>query len=309
MARGAPEPEQRLSLPVKPNDYRAFTRLVREHLRGQGIEVEIADGYASVPGQPDRGRYGLEGLAQACAARERREWPATIARHFDTLRRAEAEREATGGARSFAQAAPLLAVRLWPEEFLQQIGESAVIFRRDLPGLITVLVYDLPETIQQVRPEEPAAWGKTVDELYALGLDNLRRKPRPEIRRVVLPEGGRVTVFSGQSFFVASDALRLAQFPGCSGRHGALVGLPTRHVLLAYPIDDAAVVKAMPLIVRIILEMARQGPGTLSPRLYWYHDGHYADLPYKPRNGRPQFAPPVEFSALVAQLASAPGRR
>jgi len=283
--------------PFTPAAYPAFEHLVREELRRQGLEVEIDDGYATVPGRP--GKYGLENLAQACALRERAQWPQIIEAHFAALRRAEAEREALGGARTFEQAAPLLAVRLWPAEFVAQIGPGALVYREDLPGLVTVLVYDLPETIQQVRPEEAAAWGRPGEELFALGLDNLRRKPRPEIRRVAMEGERRVTVLSGTSFFVASECLRLDHFPGCVGRYGAVVGVPTRHIMLAYPVDDAAALEAAGLLVPIVYGMCQQGPGSLSARLYWCYQGRFAEVPYRVEGKTVHIAPPEGLQALV----------
>lgn len=289
--------------PFSPSEFAVFSDLVRAELRALGAESRIEGGYVFVDSGELTGRYGLENLAQLCRKEKWQSWPAIVKRHFATLSRAERERQATG-ARSFAEAARLLAVRLWPVEFVAQVGREHALFREDLPGTVSVLVYDLPETIQQVRPEESAGWGKSVEELFALGLDNLRRKPRPEIRRAELSEGMRVTVFSGNSFFVASEVLRLTQFPGCTGKHGALVGVPTRHALLAYPIDGAEVVKAMMLLAPLVVGICSQGPGAISPRLYWYHDGRFVDLPYIARDRKPEFAPPAEFIELVKGLAA-----
>ncbi len=288
--------------PFSPAEYAAFVEVVRAELAALGAEGRLEDGYVTVESSEWRGRYGLENLAQLCRQHPRREWPGIVRAHLASLGRAQ-RAHAAGVARTFDEAAPLLALRLWPAEFLQQVPREHVLYREDLPGTVTVLVYDLPETIQQVRPEETTGWGKATDELFALGLDNVRRKPRPQIRRAELPGGVRLTVFSGNSFFVATEALRLAQFPGCTGRHGALVGVPTRHALLAYPIDGAQVVKAMLLLVPVILGIYGQGPGAVSPRLYWYHEGRFEDLPYILKDRQPQFAPPAEFIALIRSLA------
>ncbi len=288
--------------PFSPAQYAAFVEVVRAELRALGAEGRIEDGSASVETGEWQGRYGLENLAQLCARHERREWPEIVRAHFAALGRAQRAHEA-GEERSFAEAAPLLAVRLWPAEYLAQVPRDEVLYREELPGTVTVLVYDLPETVQQVRPAETSRWGKSVEELFALGLDNVRRKPRPQVRRAELPGGVRVTVLSGSSFFVASEALRLALFPGCIGRYGALVGVPTRHALVAYPIDGAEVVKAMLLMAPIVAGIYSQGPGAISPRLYWQHDGRFVDLPYIVRDGKPEFAPPAEFIALVRRLA------
>lgn len=290
--------------PLSTSEFAAFAELVLAELRARGVEGRIEDGYVTAESGELSGRYGLENLAQLCHQHDRREWKGIVHAHFAALGRAKRE---TKGTRTFEEAQPLLAVRLWPAEYMEQVPREQVTLRQDLAGTLTVLVYDLPDTIRQVRPEEAASWGKSLEELFALGLDNLRRKQRPQIRRAELPGGVRVTVFSGESFFVSSEVLRLDQFPGCVGRHGALVGVPTRHAMLAYPIDGPEVVKAMMLMAPVVLGICGQGPGSISPRVYWYHEGQFTDLPYIVKDRAPQFAPPAEFIELVRSLGKGKG--
>ncbi len=301
--REAKEGEGGWTGPFKPGEYRTFVALVRDYLRSRRREIEVRDGYVVEVGGENDSRYGLENLAQVCSGHRTAEWPEIIARHFDMLLRAEAERRAGERERTFEEAKSLLALRLWPAEYLAQVGTEHVICREDLPGTVTVLVFDLPETVQQVQPEEAERWGRSTEELFALALDNQRRKPRPQIQRAALPDSTKVTVFSGNSFFVASEALRLEQFPGCTGRGGALVGVPTRHVLIAYPVEDMGVLRAMPLLVPIIVGMFAKGPGSVSPRLYWYHDKRFTDLPYTIDSKRVRMAPPQDFVEMLKGFA------
>jgi hypothetical protein len=289
--------------PLSPDGYQVFVELVRGEFQSCGAAVAIDDGVAVVEEGELRGRYGLGNVAQLCRGRPRAEWPQLIAGHFGALRRALQESVAAEGGRSFEEAAPLLAVRLWPPEFIDQVGRDHVVWRDDLPGTATVLVFDLPETIRQVDPADVAAWGKAPEELFALAINNLRRMPRPEIRRQELAEGVRVTLFSGASSYVASEVLRLEHFPGCTGRHGALVAVPSRHVLLAYPVESAEAAKAMAMLVPIVAGLHERGPGSISARLYWYHDGRFIDLPYTMEGGRVRLYPPAEFLELMNELA------
>lgn len=289
--------------PFKPGEYRTFVALVRDYFGSKGREIEVRDGYVVEAGQEKDTRYGLENLAQICSAHRAAEWPEIIARHFDMLLRAEAEHRAGERERTFEEARSLLALRLWPAEYLAQVSSEHVVYREDLPGTVTVLVFDLPETVQQVQPKEAERWGRSTEELFALALDNLRRKPRPQIQRAALPDGAKMTVFSGNSFFVASEALRLDQFPGCTGRAGALVGVPTRHVLIAYPVEDMGVLRAMPLLVPIIVSMFAKGPGSISPRLYWYYDKRFTELPYAVEGKQVRLSPPQAFVEMLKGFA------
>ncbi len=290
--------------PFSRSDYRRFADLVRAYFRAQGVEVTVEDGYVVVAGKKEADRYGLQNLAQLCHGMDPRGWPTAIAGHFDALREAEKGRQAQGGRRTFAEAAPLLAVRLWPAAVLSQIGSDHAIYREDLPGTLSMLVYDLPKSVENVRPEEAATWGKETAELFELGIENVARMSRPQVRRVELPDGQRATMLSGQSFFVATEALRLSRYPGCVGRHGALVSVPTRHILLCYAIEGAGTLKAVGQLIVASRAMCAEGPGSISDRLYWYHDGHYDVLPYNIEGKRVQLAPGPEFTAMLEQVAT-----
>ena len=123
--------------------------------------------------------------------------------------------------------------------------------------------------------------GQDADELFEIALGQVRENCIPDKSDQELTPDVTIRLLSDESFFVASHALLLDDHPECIGAFGSLIGVPHRHVLLAYPIEDLHVVQAINLLIPIILGMERDGPGSISPRLYWYRDGDYQDLPYR----------------------------
>lgn len=289
-----------------PQQYRAFLNGVEAYFAQQKRAIVLGDGvvYVDDPKSGGKHQLGLLNLAQMCARNEEKEWPEVIADHFRTLEKSHNEQKVLEERLSdFDRVAELLSVRLWPENYLAELDRAKILHRKDLPGTISALVFDLPSSIRNVTPEEAQAWGKSPAELFDIGLANVRETCIPDVSEQEMGEGVTLTLFSDESFFVASHALLLDQHPECVGPFGALVGIPHRHVLLAYPIEDLRVMQAVPMIIPVIAGMERDGPGSISPMLYWYQDGDFTNLPYRIEKNTLHFSPPEDFVEMLNLLA------
>ncbi|GAA3207913.1 hypothetical protein GCM10020256_03930 [Streptomyces thermocoprophilus] len=109
---------------------------------------------------------------------------------------------------------------------------------------------------------------------------------RVEVRHEEIPVEGGAVLHSlyGDSPFVASQALYLAQAAHrATGEslpaEGALVVVPTRHNLVYHPIADGSVVAAVNSLAGYAMRAHGDGPGALSPRLYWWHRGQLTSSP------------------------------
>lgn len=287
-----------------PAQYQRFLGLVQAHFNEQHRAYTLKDGVIHLT-QPLGGaqQLGLLNLAQNCAHNDEKEWPEIIQGHFRIMEKSHLEHEVLQDRlTNFDRVGELLSVRLWPESYVRELGGDKILFRRDVPGTISALVFDLPSSVRNVTPEESEAWGKSLDTLFDVGLANLRENCIPDVTDQDLGEGVSVTLFSDESFFVASHALLLEDHDECLGNFGALVGIPHRHVLLAYPVNDLQVLPAIHRLIPIIHGMERDGPGSLSRRLYWYKDGAFTDLPYELDQKVLRFSPPDEFVEMMNLL-------
>lgn len=59
---------------------------------------------------------------------------------------------------------------------------------------------------------------------------------------------------------------------------GALVAVPTRHLLAFHPIVDGSAADALNDLATYAVRAHDEGPGPLSPRVYWWHDGRLTSL-------------------------------
>lgn len=286
--------------------YRRFLRHIGDHFRKQKQKITVGDGIIILQNPPREGfqQLGLLNLAQLCARNEEKEWPDIIKDHFKTLQKSQSEQAVLEQRiADFDRVEELLAVRLWPENYLAELNRNKFVHRCDLPGTLTALVFDLPSSVRNVTPEEAKAWGKSHEELFAIGLANVRENCIPDVTEQDLGDEVVITILSdAENFFVASHALLLEEHPECIGTFGTLIGVPHRHVVLAYPIEDRRVVAAISLMIPPILVWEKEGPGSISPYLYWYKDGEFTNLPFKIKDQSLHFTPPDNFVDVLNML-------
>ncbi len=286
--------------------YAAFMTLVSNYFRDKGTAFTLEEGGVRVGRDDEQGerQLGLLNLAQKCHLQDERRWGQIIAEHFHNVDRSQREGEALEERlEDFDKVSELLAVRLWPTSYRDEMDEGHLIYREDLPGVLSVLVYDLPSTIRNVAPKESEAWERSREELFQIALENVLEMCIPDVLTKEVGDGVTLTCMVDESFYVATHALLLEHHPDNLGPHGALIGIPHRHVLLSYPIADIGVVKAINRMIPLVYGLEKEGPGSITPNLYWYHDGEFTHLAYQVAAKQVIFTPPDEFARLLAELA------
>lgn len=299
---------QRIALGLEifsESEYSNFIKLVKSDLTSRGIEVGgVKDGYLTAKVDGSEQSFGLVNLAQNCKLVAQTEWTSVIKEHFDALARSKGdEADMQKNITDFNKIKDLLAVQLYPDDYLNAAGElkMEVITRSNIPIVNNTLVLDLPASIRPVKKSEAKVWNKTEDELFAVALNNTFNKIKPEIIEQQM-QGGKVTFITSDNFLTAVLVLNLKKFNQCIGAHGSLVAIPTRGVIMCYPINDLGVVKAISGFAPFVTKLHSEGPGSLSPKLYWYQDDRFTDIPYKIENGKLHFAPPQNFLDTLNKL-------
>ena len=114
-----------------------------------------------------------------------------------------------------------------------------------------------------------------------------------------------ITMLFGDSFYVASHALGLELRPeGLAD--GLVVAVPNRHVAVFSAIRNVAIMQAIQGTLRLAARLYAEGPGSISPNLYWVRRGSpWVLLPGKVDAGAINFAPPDEFVDVLNGLAEA----
>ena len=278
-------------------EYAEFRRLTDQWLRdhrpgfreieGGRVRVSLADG-----GEAD---LGLINLAQMCHMSGRDTWQELIAEHFGR----SLWSPFPGLDLSFEQARSMIKVRLHPDcAPFAEMGLS----RRIAPGVLALLVLDDLQAIRALVPEELERWNRPADELWDLGLANVRAQEKPHFAP---PEPDALGMISSTGFFAATWAMMLEELLDPVPAHGALVVLPHRHALLFQPLVDFGAIESVPHLLTVAEEGYRDGPASISPYLYWWRPGSLTLLPARFRKGKVMFAPPDEFLDVLCALAPA----
>ncbi|KJK46242.1 immunity 49 family protein [Streptomyces sp. NRRL F-4428] len=171
--------------------------------------------------------------------------------------------------------------------------------------LVYAYAFDGPTSVRSLTDADVERVG--IEELGQAARANLMRVP---VRYEEIALEGRATLHSvyGDSHFVASKALYLGELArkvtGESLPHaGALVVVPTRHLLAFHPIADGSVVQALNDLATYGLGAYEDGPGSLSPRVYWWHRGGLTSLTVVDEETRTlSLRPPQELVALMKGL-------
>lgn len=254
----------------------------------------------AAPYARDGREHPLTNLAYACREVREERWPELVAAHFSRL-----EQASTGGETAEELLRDVHA-RLLPVDALGPELAAAMRYARVVAeGLVFAYALDGPTSVRILTDADVERAG--LENLGQAAYANLLRVP---VEHEAVPAGGRARLHSlyGDSPFVASKALFLSaavrQVTGAPlPDAGALVAVPNRHLLAYHPITDGSVVDAVNALADLASAAYEDGPGALSPRVYWWHRGGLTSLTVIDQDTR-TFAlrPPPPLLALMKGL-------
>ncbi|MER6352623.1 immunity 49 family protein [Streptomyces sp. NPDC001634] len=223
----------------------------------------------------DGHHHPLHNLAHKCRQAPQAQWPDLVAAHFAALR------QASRGGESAEELLRGAHARLLPVESLTPDAVGSLRYARVVAdGLVFAYALDGPTSVRILTDEDVERAG--LEALGQAGRANLMRVP-VEHAEVPIDGGVRLHSLYGDSPFVASQALFLSQaVHQVTGQSlpdaGALVAVPSRHNLVYHPIADGSVVDAVNCLAAYALGAYEDGPGALSPRVYWWYRGGLTSL-------------------------------
>jgi hypothetical protein len=285
-------------------EYEEFIKRVDEYFRKLNVKYDIAPGQILLDGENefDCSSLGLVNVAQVCKQNGPGHYKAIIKEHFNRMiQSARFQKKFDEIADNFEQVKDYIGVRLYDKEYTDLLTEENRIGKHISGDVSALVVFDFPDSVVNVKPEQTTAWNKTKEELFEIGLENIRAKYPFEITKEPFGEF-RIWFVQGNHFFVPNIIFDLEHKKELIGSKGALIGLPHRHAAIIYPIENLEVLKAINGLIPAIHGMFIEGPGSLSNNLFWYKDNTFTHLPYKIDDKKLQFFPPDEFVDLLNEL-------
>ena len=277
-------------------EYSVFMKHVDSYFHKLNVEYIIEDGAVSV-GENSYGfaLLGLHNIAQMCKQADLKNYGDLIADHFNSMSRINLfQKEFDDMAADFEKVGKYIAVRLFDTEYVSHLEEENRVTRNFAEDIVAMLVFDQPDSIVNIKPEQIVPWGKTVDELFEIGRGNVKNSYPVNVKEEKVGDHMIWFVMADHSY-VSSFVFDIADYPQVVGSYGSLVSIPNRHTVLAYPIDSLEVLGALNGMLYLTSRMYEDGPGSITDKLYWYKDGQIINLPHRREDGKLIFAPPQIF--------------
>jgi hypothetical protein len=284
-------------------EYSLFIGEIDKYFKNLGIQYKIGDGQIDV----DENEFGfkdlgLTNIAQVCKQQNLSYYSESITEHFDSLIRAKNfDTEFKRIADSFEEVKKYIGVRLYDYQYINHIGKENIIGKDFAGDIFSMIVFDFPDSVQSIKPEEISSWNKTTDELFDIGIKNMQEKYPLEITKEKFGQFSIMFV-QGDHFFTPNVVFDIENRKELIGTKGSLIGLPHRHAAIIYPIENLEVIKAINDLIPTIYGMNQEGPGSLSNNLFWYKDKTFTDLRYKIDGDKMQFFPPNNFLEMLNEL-------
>ena len=291
--------------PLGRQGYRSFLGLIESYFANRHISVAIDDEEGLVkPDQstfPYSSTFGLQNIAQLCQQADRDEWHDLVTAHFDSIFEVnDRETALPVQMEDFTNVKSKIRGRLYPADVVNHATD--IVQRPGPEGTLEVVALDLPSTVRTVSRSEALSWGLDPEDLFEIGRRNLRLTGKLKPNTIQLEPGTALTIYTGDPFYAASHALILEDYIPEENQHGVLLGVPKRDIMIVHPIMNIGAMEAAGAMLQVIVGMHRDGPGSISPNLYWYHDGHFTVLPYELEDRSLRFLPPDEFAELLDEL-------
>lgn len=285
-------------------EYQAFMAAIDHYFAVKQMPYEIGDGIITIQSkQFGGGQLGLVNIAQVCKQNCTSDYSSIVLDYFDMMERAKQfNDEFESNTHNFEYVKPYLAVRLYHNSYVETLDTAHTMGKPFAGDIFATLVYDLPDTVINVKPKQAEQWGKTLDELMTVGLKNINQKYTTEIFQQKV-NNVDFYIADADHFYVPDIVFSITEHPQLIGSKGSLVGLPHRHSAFFYPIEGKDVLDVTSRMIPVIYNLCEQGPGSLSDNLFWYYNGTFTEIPYElDENNSLQISPPESFYDLLGVI-------
>ncbi|MDT0464595.1 hypothetical protein [Streptomyces gibsoniae] len=200
-------------------------------------------------------------------------------------------------------------LRLVAEESIPEEAREQFSYLRPLaPDLLAGIALDAPDNVRVLSDRDVALveW----DTLAAAARTNLLSEP-VNYDTVDLPGGAVLhilghpeSVFAASKVLVLDEAVRAAGGPEVPDE-GVLLVVPNRHNLAFYPLTDRHVAEAVNALAQFGQGAYEDGPGRLSPRVFWWRAGTLTSITLFDQESRTMsISPPDELMTIMRRLAA-----
>lgn len=284
-------------------EYDHFMNALETMLKQRNLNYSMGDGMVYLSGNNTVfEQLGLLNLAQTCKLADPARWENLIYTHFHEMEQsADFNKLFEVKSKDFEFAKDFLAIRLFNKEVLGN-GPKDIIVQQDFCGdAFTMLSFDLPQSVINVKPDLLQHWSKKPEELFETGKQNVEKKYNFDFSRETINDFD-IWFIQDEHHFVPNFVFSMKKYPALNGEYGSLIGVPHRHAGMIYPIETIETMAAVNSLPFIIAGMFREGPGSVSNSLFWYRNGEFQSLPYEIGENKITLRPTVDFIQMMEKL-------
>lgn len=150
--------------------------------------------------------------------------------------------------------------------------------REDIPGTLTAIVIDEPDSLVVATKDYLKEHSIYTDNTFNNLVDKLKTETSFSADFIKLPGSDEilVAVIHDDDVTAATHALALGTlYPQLIGEHGALVGIPHRHVIVVKRLDEEPSKELTEKLVTLTQGIARKQAGIISDRIYYFSDNKF----------------------------------
>ncbi len=307
-AATAEQPDGGVGQFLGPQGTPVFLDKLHADLGKRGLQYRMTDeGIEGLIGE--NARLGLSNLAIRCQDLPESAWAGAIKEHFDLIIDLQEEEERLErNANDFDSVREMLGIQLYPPEYLPGGVSDHIVSRVDIPDVLTVLVYDLSSGVGTVQRENAVNWGRSDEELFRIAAENTFKRCELERMKGESDDDPKRFWITGDNIFTAAQVLSPDVMKRFIGDHGAIVGIPTRHLITCAPIDGVDIIESLQSFIAITDMAFERMEKSITNNIYWYRNGMFTRLPYELTDEGLKFMPPDEFIDLMNRLAEPEGK-
>ncbi len=236
----------------------------------------------------------LHNLVSTCLQANKNEW-ANLIEKFLVL----VNQETLNGKNNYDDLKSLIFVQIYPKEILQQV-DIPFLSREIIPETIIIPVLDSPDRIESINSETIEKWGKTLDEIFSLALENTKNLLR-NFKFENIGNGSKISVCESENILTANLALFLSDREYSKGT-GVVFSIPNRNTILILPSANTQDFKNdLTVMGNLSTKIANNSPYPLTSNLYWLIDSAFIKLPYTIDSNKFSFYPPQKFLDIFNQ--------
>lgn len=252
---------------------------------------------------PDSQVFGLENVYQRYRLAESPVKKLQIFEHFESVFHALSEMEEQNKKlENYEYAKNYLKIRVYPEEYFNEMPDDNRVYSVDFPRTRSTLVYDFPDSIRTTDSAMLAKWNISSESAIAIALENTINNCKISEISNKLPNGALFYGYTSEEPFTVTHLLRKENFSEKVGKYGFLAAIPTRQTFLLIPINDETILEALPSIYNLSSQIFEEGPGSVQKDLYLNYENQYYSIEFESSKGNLSIKLPDEFSRLLSEI-------